>query len=202
MSTMDWYLAISRERGVSPRCPFASSQRCPRFYLSTWVLNSVDRQPQDEGIHLRWRDSEYYPTREDEFPGASGGSKALHYSRFCPEVMYERFRRFASELTEYFDEEERQIGRQSVENGGPEWKNEWLQINPRHYTECPLYSRLTHSPVGIAESNVREPAQMTPKQEKAPLIVLRPTLWGMSIDLLEVWKRVIKWLSDRVVRPS
>jgi hypothetical protein len=201
MSTMDWYLGVSRDRGVGPRCPFASVERCPRFYLSTSVLNSVDHQPQNEALDRRWQQSELYPRREDEFPSASGG-KALHYGRFCPEVAHERFGRFASDLTEYYDADERHAGQQEAENGGPEWKSDWLQVTPRHYTECPVYSPLLHSPAHLSNPDAQTASAVVPTQETAPVLVLKPTLWGMSIDLYQAWKRGRKWLADRVGRSS
>lgn len=197
---MDWYLSVSRDRGVGPRCPFATVQRCPRFYLSTWVLNEVDNQPQDEALHDRWRRSELYPTRDEELTSSSGSPTALHYGKFCPEVAYERFGRFASELTEYFDAYERQAGQQQVKEGGPEWKSDWLAMTPRHYTECPLYAPLLHSPTTLTNENLQNQKANDITKDIAPILSLKPAIWGMSVDLHQVWRRVRKWLADRASR--
>lgn len=197
MSTIDWYLSVSRDRGVAPRCPFATVHRCPRFYLSTWVLNAVNKQPQDEALHGRWQRSKLYPSREDEFPRAAGNPNALHYGAFCPEIAYERFHRFASELTEYFDEDERRSGQVAAESGGPEWKSEWLTLTARHFTECPLYSVLLELPEPLQAADLPSQNALTILQEPAPVFVMKPTLWGMSVDLQQIWRRGRKWLLEK-----
>jgi hypothetical protein len=38
---IEWYLRISKERGVTPRCPFATVERCPRYYDSLSLLGEA-----------------------------------------------------------------------------------------------------------------------------------------------------------------
>jgi hypothetical protein len=38
---MDWYLRLSSARHVTPRCPFASVKRCPRYYQSLSLLGEA-----------------------------------------------------------------------------------------------------------------------------------------------------------------
>ena len=62
---------------------------------------------------------------------------------------------------------------------------------PIHYTDCPVYSALT------VQSTER------PKQE---ILQLKPTFYGMSIDLVALWrklspiaavKRLARWMDLR-----
>ena len=42
--TLEWYKRKSRDGDVPPRCPFASVQRCPRFYESLSLLGEAGSQ--------------------------------------------------------------------------------------------------------------------------------------------------------------
>jgi hypothetical protein len=37
----EWYSALSSKRGPSPRWPFASVERCPRYYQSLSLLGGA-----------------------------------------------------------------------------------------------------------------------------------------------------------------
>jgi hypothetical protein len=66
---MDWYLTLSRQRGTKPRCPFASVERCPRYYTSLSLLGEAGstKIPKDEDDRLEamWEKSDLWP-RTDE----------------------------------------------------------------------------------------------------------------------------------------
>lgn len=66
-----WYTARSAELGHSPRCPFASVNRCPRYYQSLWVLGSagspsIDAE-EDNRLRKKWEASDLWRT---DCPGA------------------------------------------------------------------------------------------------------------------------------------
>src|SRR5258707_13677577 len=82
----------------------------------------------------------------------------------CPEVSFERFGWFASQLIGYHDEVERDESLQrlvaelaaekavdvdlvNIEDN-PNWKWGWKSVAPRHYTECALYAPLM---IGVQE---------------------------------------------------
>ena len=106
---MDWCLSISRARHVTPRCPFASVERCPRYYQSLSLLGEAGstKIPPDEDARLSalWEKSDLWPKTDE---GATsiwgGGTRTSGFSNFCPEVTYDRFHLFATGLYRYADE--------------------------------------------------------------------------------------------------
>jgi len=186
---MDWYMSVSQKRGVSPRCPFASVDRCPRYYQSLSLLGRAGstKIPQDEDDRLkaRWEKSDLWPRTGEYATSMFGnGEKHFAFSNFCPEVIYDRFRIFASDLTDHVDETDRDIAhRQLVAKSIPleSWQWAWSSIKPRHFTECPLYSPLAHSPEDS-------------KGDQKELVTLKPTFMGMSMDVKELARRFRPWL--------
>jgi Predicted nucleotide-binding protein containing TIR-like domain len=178
---IEWYLRISAERGVTPRCPFASVERCPRYYQSLSALGpakiSVElTASEDKRLRLHWEKSELWPKSEEDSTYMFGNGEKYHsFSNFCPEVAYERFKYFAGHLVDYHDAEESHAARQRLtqENCPTEsWQWEWAGLTPLHFTECPLYSPLIHAtsaakqqPKDSIESAImpalKEPAHIT-----------------------------------------
>jgi hypothetical protein len=198
---MDWYLTLSRQRGTKPRCPFASVEGCPRYYQSLSLLGQAGstKIPADEEDRLKaiWEKSDLWP-RTDE--GATSvslfDSRPSIFSNFCPEVSYDRFHLFASGLCRYADKIDigfahQELGRAGVP--GTNWQWAWASINPMHFTECPLYSPLTHReslPAGTgAGKNELEPAEAL-DEKPAELMTLKPNFHGIGIDLKEVGRRI------------
>jgi hypothetical protein len=63
---MDWYLGISSARRVTPRCPFASVERCPRYFQSIALLGYAGvstKLPADEDERLQkyWEKLDLWP---------------------------------------------------------------------------------------------------------------------------------------------
>jgi hypothetical protein len=85
---MDWYLTLSRQRGTTPRCPFASVERCPRYYDSLSLLGEVQRIPADEDDRLKaiWEKSDLRPkTAEGATAVISFANRPSIFSNFCPQ---------------------------------------------------------------------------------------------------------------------
>ena len=101
---INWYLRISAEHGVPPRCPFASVELCPRYYQSISALGRAKigvelTSDEDKRLHIHWEKSELWPKSEEDSTYMFGnGEKFLSFSNFCPEVTYERFGHFAGSL--------------------------------------------------------------------------------------------------------
>jgi hypothetical protein len=79
---LKWYTEISVAKKLSPRCPFASVHRCPRYYESIALLGDVgvatSMDPtEDERLLNKWKHSDLWPVthcsiRLLERPGSHG----------------------------------------------------------------------------------------------------------------------------------
>jgi hypothetical protein len=200
---MDWYLGISSARRVTPRCPFASVERCPRYFQSIALLGdagvSTKLPPdEDERLQKRWEQSDLWPKTAEGGTSTSGdGTSTWGFSNFCPEVSYDRFHFFASGLHRYADEIDiglahEHLGRKGVP--GTDWRWSWAAVTSMHFTECPLYSPLSHSselPGGISADVTEEAHPLTLRDEKSSeLLTLKPGIWGVNIDLKEAVRRL------------
>ncbi len=189
---IDWYLRISRAHHVTPRCPFTSVERCPRYYQSLSLLGEAGSTKipakEDERLRTLWEKSDLWPVTGEQATSLSGGERKTSFSEFCPEVIYDRFRIFASGLYEHVGEIDRDIAQQRLNRQGvtpTDWRWTWWSIKPMHFTECPVYSPLMH----------RKPSEEA-ISEKKPLIDLKPTFMGMSINL----NPVLQWIASKVRR--
>ncbi len=153
----EWYSSISARHRLPPRCPFASVERCPRYYQSVSLLGeagSTRIEPaEDERLKRMWEGSDLWPRTAEYATAVSGPKdehgewKHQHFSNFCPEVAYDRFGYFASYLGSYAVEIDRDFAHQRLGEAGAsrdEWRWAWAGVQPMHYTECPLYSPLVY----------------------------------------------------------
>jgi hypothetical protein len=146
----EWYAAKSRQMNGPSRCPFASANRCPRYYESLYLLGSVGiatKIPEEAKIKLDSQWKSFEATIGEEAASISGGegndTKAM--SNFCPEVSFNIFGLFASGLHPHHGAIDlgmahARLEREKVKRGDPRW--DWANVTPRHYTECPEYSIL------------------------------------------------------------
>jgi hypothetical protein len=197
---MQWYLGVSREHHVTPRCPFASVERCPRYYQSLSLLGEAGstKIPADEDARLNalWEKSDLWPkTAEGGTSIFGNGTRTSGFSNFCPEVTYDRFHLFASGLYRHADEIDielahERLGREGVP--GTNWQWLWAAISPMHFTECPLYSPLTRGdglPTGTsAEGEPRQTGRLDEKPTE--LLTLNPNFHGFGINLKEAARRI------------
>ena len=151
----EWYSQKSAALRLPPRCPFASVERCPRYYQSLSLLGSagstaIDHE-EDERLKRLWEGSDLWPRTREYATAISGsskqdGSQTEYFSNFCPEIAYDRFGHFASYLGDYSDKIDRDFAHQRLGElgiSGEQWRWRWASIQAMHYTECPLYSPLT-----------------------------------------------------------
>lgn len=160
-----WYARISEERNVTIRCPYATVEACPRYYQSLSLLGEVGStkipKPEDERLLKRWEKSDLWPrTREyaTSVSGASGNPKI--FSNFCPEVTYDRFGFFATDLTRYGDEIDsgvahEQLRKERAPSNDPRWL--WASSKGQHYTECPIYAVLSNRNKSVDISSLPKP---------------------------------------------
>ncbi len=197
---MTWYLSLSRANQATPRCPFASVKRCPRYYQSLSLLGKAGSTKipaeEDDRLLKSWEKSDLWPRTTEGATSIFGPEgEYKHFSNFCPEVSYDRFHFFASGLYRYADEIDiglahERLGREG--SRGANWRWSWAAITPMHFTECPLYSPLTHGEGLPAQKE--DARDSTPTAEKpAELLTLNPNFHGLGVNLKEAARRLRRW---------
>jgi hypothetical protein len=159
---VEWYSAESTRLGLkSPRCPFASVHACPRYYQSLSLLGGAGftaiGKTEDNALLAKWEKHPLWPVTGEQTTSISGGvGKKNSYDKFCPEVAYETFGLFATFLAPYVGEVDSdivsQLGEEGASHDDPRWI--WSCIIPQHYSECPLYSPLSHDWVNLVTRRV------------------------------------------------
>ncbi len=188
---LGWYSAQSKALGLTPRCPFATTNRCPRFYQSLSLLGNAGSTeiPEDQDAKLLafWRTSELWPLTAEQSTSVHGpvdGPKS--FTKLCPEIAYLRFRLFASQLTAYADAEHRETTQMMLSQSGKEemedWRWDWWRIQPEHYSTCDLYSPLQH-----------QMPRSTEQAKEEELLEMKPSVGGFSINLKSLLTRLAKW---------
>ncbi len=192
---LDWYTTISRSRGLPPRCPFASVHRCPRFYQSLSLLGEAGstkiQSGQDKELLEKWRMSDLWPATTEQATSIFGpAGQTRHFVRFCPEVTFERFGLFASSLHDYADETDRDLAHAHLGKGragSDDWRWTWANTEGLHYSECPLYSLLAQEAPESAHPKDKPPDE---------IMILKPSLYGIGINLKALFRRLFQWLAD------
>lgn len=147
-----WYRDRGSAESLSMHCPYATVGRCPRYYQSLSLLKetgatSIDKN-EDEKLLKKWKKSELWPQIMEHSTSVScADGKFLGFSNFCPEVSHDRFGIFASSVHSFPDElDQEAMHRYLKEINAPQddvrWS--WSHAEPLHYSECPLYSVLSH----------------------------------------------------------
>lgn len=183
---IEWYLSTSQKRGLEPRCPFATVERCPRYLASVALLEQMGHteisEDEYQKLHKKWEHSELIPRIAEQDTAVSGSPTSKCLSNYCPEVTYDSFGVFASMLCEHGDEIDKEVAYSRLEKANvpaKSWKWRWATLKPMHYTECPLYSPL-----------LRQPAFSSPEKPKEDTAI--------SEDILTRWKRK-PWIAGLLV---
>jgi hypothetical protein len=152
---LSWYLARSRERQLPSRCPFATVERCPRYYQSASLVTQAGLaikmdSSADARLRKAWERSELWPQPED-LTAIIGGNNPRGFWKFCPEIAFDSFGVFSSTFGDISDATDAEfirslLARQGVRRDSPRWR--WASLTPVHYTECPFYPLLAHEAPG------------------------------------------------------
>ena len=155
--TLAWYTEESTRKNLTPRCPFASVHRCPRYYQSRSLLGisgfstRIDAS-EDERLLRQWQATDLWPSVAEEETSIGGPTTEPRlFSCFCPEVAFDRFGWFASYLARHADEIDSEVAATHLrrESASPnDWRWDWATVSPLHYADCSLYSPLS---LGIHE---------------------------------------------------
>lgn len=167
---LNWYVKRSKELNLTPRCPIASSELCPRYFATLSLLGkegiTTDITPETYArLEKKWKP--FAPTIAEEDVGitrAEGQFRSI--SGACPEVGFEVFGYFASGLYRYADESDhdiahKRLGEQGADASDFRWQ--WWMIDPRHYTECREYSIQLDARLGKSKSVQRTRLGLTSK---------------------------------------
>ena len=166
--------------------------RCPRYYWSYSLLGehniTTKLKPEiDNAVRAKWIKSDLWITLGEEDTGiTSVHDETRSFNNFCPEVAGQVFGLFASSLSKYADEIDRDVVEKFlVKNGrsySKDWRWNWASVSPMHYMECPTYSLLT---VAL------NPIEISPTKEE--LVSAKPGLFGFTIDLRKLITRFARW---------
>lgn len=149
---LQWCTERSNENGVNVRCPFATVDSCPRYYQSLSLLGKAGSteiaKDEDKKLLAKWKKSDLWPRTGEYATSVSGPvGNPRHFANFCPEVAFDRFGYFATQLSGYVDEIDvgivhRRLAKESALPNDSRWA--WDSITAQHYTECPIYSVLIY----------------------------------------------------------
>jgi len=189
---LQWYLGQSTSKGISPRCPFALVESCPRFYQSLSLLSNAGStkiaEKEDKKLFKKWKKSPLWPKADEQVTSVSGPEgRYKHFWNFCPEVSFERFGLFASRLDEHTDDID--LGSthselSKIKATPDDWRWSWSSIQPQHYSECPLYSVLL--------------SLKTDSQNKhEDFIDLKPNFYGIGLNINALISRIKGWIRGK-----
>jgi len=190
---ISWATNESVRKGIPLRCPFASVDLCPRYYLSTAMLGvsgvtTKIEESDDKRLLAKWEKHPCWPRTMEQEPGVfSRDSDPRSFHHFCPEVMYDTFGVFATSVSSYPDELDRDLAHESLGKRnvkGSHWRWRWAALTKMHYSECPLYAPLMHSP---------------PQRDKAKarIIEVKPNFHGVSVDFSALWEVIAAWFKRK-----
>jgi|ERR1035438_42144 hypothetical protein len=143
----NWYASQSAKTKLSPRCPIAKAELCPRYYASRWLLGEnriTTKIPHEDKARLDKKWKPFTSVVCEEEPSISHADEKLSdISNFCPEVSYDTFHIFASYLSWHTDEidsgfAQEKLATEGVDTSDPRWYYRFFTA--RHYTECREYS--------------------------------------------------------------
>ncbi|MCQ8117733.1 hypothetical protein [Methylomonas rosea] len=144
---LEWYIAISEVKSLTPRCPYVTIYKCPRYFDSialisdTGITTSLDKSIHDK-LLLKWKNHELFQPLEEMAASISDGK---NINNFCPEVSFDIFGVFASSFYRFIDSidkdsRHKQLDREEVK--AEDWRWGWEYLKPIHYSQCFLYSKI------------------------------------------------------------
>lgn len=186
---LQWYTKQSENKKFSPRCPFAAVRKCPRFYQSLSLIGEIGftkiSKKEDNALCKAWQKSHLWPSITEQHSSVNytnGNFKSV--SHFCPEVSFLCFGLFASSLWKYADETDTSHAHaflSKTKSTSDDWRWIWAEVIPQHYSECEFYSLIC----GI---NTNKP------EVSEDVIEVKPSFYGISINVRSVIRRFIWWL--------
>ena len=146
----DWYMRRDGRKKLSPHCPLAANDKCPRYFLSQRHAAAAGVAHLELSGQARARLEEAWATSDvfasvDLSVGTSfaPGGLLSGVEGFCPEVAARIFGLYCSSLAAFPDEDARRhchktLTDENAPRSDPRWT--WMAVLPRHYTECLEFS--------------------------------------------------------------
>src|SRR5208283_2857731 len=81
---LKWYEEVTKRKGLNePRCPFASTEKCPRYYQSLSILGTagataIDKAI-DEKLQKRWEHHHLWPRTMEQETSVGGSEEDPHH---------------------------------------------------------------------------------------------------------------------------
>jgi hypothetical protein len=103
---------------------------------------------EDDRLKKFWEKTDIWPRTDEQATSIMGDREStIYFSKFCPEVAFDRFGYFATYLGRYADELDSDMAVKLLTKEGAaseDWRWNWAGVTEMHYTDCPLYSILAH----------------------------------------------------------
>jgi len=161
----NWYKSVSEKKALPTRCPYATVERCPRYFQSVALHEAIGSTALDskEKIRLteKWEKSDLWPKLSEQATSVFiAGDKLSIISNFCPEVTYLRFGLFCKEIGFHTNEIDREVTHATLELDkvsieDPRWL--YTYVKPEHYSDCDMYSLIPRSKLPFDDSQHAEP---------------------------------------------
>lgn len=145
-----WYLQRDGRTKLSPHCPIAENDKCPRYYVSQQYAAAANLASLDLTDEVRTRIEKKWATSDvvTSYDLTVGSSIAKDGTLrgivgFCPEVSARIFDLYCSSLSKFPDEEAQRsthkiLAANNVAKTDLRWQ--WMMVEPRHYTDCHEFS--------------------------------------------------------------
>ena len=145
-----WYRNKSSKADAPFSCPYANVHKCPRYYASIYMLGKVGMTTsigdnKKVALDAFWEDSGLLPVIAEDDTGISGcDGKSSSFSNFCPEVSFSYFSYYASYLTRYVDDIDKDCGHRIAERENilNDWRYEWSIVTACHFLNCCVYTQV------------------------------------------------------------
>jgi hypothetical protein len=112
------------------------------------IATKLSKAVHDE-LLAKWGEHELWPVQGENASSISGGEIPNCFSNFCPEVAYDTFKLFASNIISFCSELDKDIRYKALEaegarsgRHGSDWRWNYECVAPLHYSDCPVYSKI------------------------------------------------------------
>jgi hypothetical protein len=120
-------------------------------------------QERNSSLERKWK--VFGSVIAEEAASVWGDEKLKNLSHFCPEVSYDIYGYFASDLNEYPDELDRDLAYKLYEQGKiKHFDARWQGISAQHYTECREYSIHATFAAGKPSRALPRPGEVSAKR--------------------------------------